>query len=135
MQNGKIFILCALMVWLSCGNVFASGSRDSGSYSRPSTSSSSRVNVTYEQGKALFKGRDRRYGKVKYCVTAANGSGLEKVRKRSLKPYAGRSAKLLVDNLYNCDQPDQKIQNLLGSTNTATVVYYLNKRHKLRLTN
>jgi len=92
---------------------------------------SSLADVTYEHGKSLFKGRDNRYGKIKYCV--ASGAEQKKLKKSSLKPYAGGSAQVLMDSLYNCDVPDQKIQTVFTKTDMTALVFYLNRRHKLKL--
>ena len=123
--------LLAMLLTISAS--LASGSRGSTSFpsTRSVTAPRSVEDITYEHGKNLFKGRDRRYGKIKYCV--ADGTDRKKVKKRSLKPYAGGSSKVLAENLYNCDNPNQKIQSVMNTTDMTALVYYLNKRHKLAL--
>lgn len=95
-------------------------------------SAKSLADVTYEHGKSLFKGRDQRYGAINYCVLSDNE--LQKVKKKSLKPFVGGSFEVLVDSLYNCDIPDQKIQTVFNKTDITALIFYLNRRNKLKLT-
>jgi len=44
------------------------------------------------------------------------------------------SVSAFVDSLYNCDSPDQKIADLVSDEQGNAILYYLNKRYKLRLT-
>lgn len=88
--------------------------------------------ITYERGKSLFKGRDQRFGKINYCVQV--GDELKKVNKKSIQSFEGASSKKLADNLYNCDVPDQKIQTVFNNVDMTALVFYLNKRNKLKLT-
>ncbi len=122
------FMVSDIAIASGSSGVYGGGSsRSSGSVG----SSSSRTDVTYEHGKSIFKGRNRRYGKLKYCID--NGEELEKVKRGTLKPYKSGSAELLADKLYNCEMPEEKISDILSRNDLISMLYYLNKRYKLKL--
>lgn len=128
----SLFISIALL--LSTNVLVASGTQGNPPSERTPRvgTAKSLAAITYEHGKSLFKGRDQRYGKISFCVQV--GDELEKVKKKSLQPFAGGSSTVLADNLYNCDTPDQKIQTVFNNVDMTALVYYLNKRNKLKLT-
>lgn len=89
------------------------------------------IDKLYEQGKALYKNGTASSGKVKYCVQT--GSGLTKLSRKSVKAYKKGSAATFANNLYNCDQPDVRIAQLVSEDEGQAILHYLNKRFKLRL--
>ena len=100
----------------------------SGGYSN---SQASKVDKAYEYGKAIYSGRISSVGKINFCVT--QGDEKIKVKRASLKPYAGKPINELADNLFDCDMPEERIFDKLGKKNMQHVLYYLNKRYKLKL--
>ena len=129
----KTLLMAIVIASVVVNSVLASGSRStesSGVFS--SGSARSAEDITYEHGKSLFKGRDRRYGKVKYCVPTDNNE-LKKVKGSSLKPYKNGASEALANDLFNCDNPNQRIAQVFTTTDMTALVYYLNKRHKLSL--
>lgn len=133
----RIFLLSLfILALLFCNSLSASGTQGQGALPNERTTrtgtAKSLAAITYERGKSLFKGRDKRYGKINYCVPV--GDELKQVKKKSLQAYAGGSSKVLAANLYNCDSPEQKIQTVFNEVDMTALVYYLNKRNKLKLT-
>lgn len=134
MLRGSLILSVLIGAFFISNLVSASGTRDfeAGQGTPRKGSAASLADITYEHGKSIFKGRNQRYGKINLCVPA--GDKLKKAKKKSLKPYVGGSIQLLADNLHNCDQPTQKIQTVLNDTDMTALLFYLNRRHKLKLT-
>ena len=89
------------------------------------------VDHAYEQGKAVFQGRATGVDKRRYCVDT--GTEKVKLKRSSLKPFKKGTAKALALALYDCDQPDLPIYQTLSAENLPYVLYYLNKRYRLKL--
>lgn len=130
--QSKIVAVVALSVLLPV-TAFASGG---GSYGGGGGGGSSyqparQVDQTYEVGKAIFNGRQSGYPKISYCVV----SGEQKlpVKSKTLKPYKGQSYNEFASHLYNCDNPDSLVSSELSSDGLLHILYYLNKRYKMRL--
>lgn len=126
----------ALVTFSAVSSAFASGGGGfggGGSYGGSNPASTARpVDQTYETGKAIFKGRKRGEPKLSYCVLADDGNKIP-VKRKSLKPFKGTSYNELANNLFDCEQPDKRINEVLSRDSFLYVVYYLNKRHKLDL--
>ncbi len=129
-------ILVLLLSFCIISSAFASGTRSPGSGGYTSGNSSrptrSAEDITYEYGKSIFTGRSVRYGRIKFCVPDASNK-LSKVKKSTLKLFAGVSVKEFSNNLYDCNSPNQKIMTVLKKADLTALVFYLNKRYKLRL--
>lgn len=89
------------------------------------------VDQTYEQGKAYYRERLADGTQLEYCVK--NGSELSKLSRRSVSAFKRGPASAFVDSLYSCAQPDTKISELIAADKGQAILYYLNKRFKLRL--
>lgn len=122
----KIAAVFMASFFLMVANASASGT----SYSS-SSSDGTKVDRAYEYGKSLYKGRIASVGKVKFCI--ASGDNVVKVKRDTLKAYAGSSFSGLGYRLVNCEQPAQRIVDKLGEKNTGFVLHYLDKRYKLKL--
>lgn len=93
------------------------------------------VDPTYERGKAVANGKIRDYGKAKVCVLPANEEAKGgKLKRKTLKPYRSVDVNVFATRLYICDQPELKAGEALESGDFLAVIYYLNKRFKLKLT-
>lgn len=131
------FMTALISLALAAPSVWASGSGGyggGGSYRQPSSSAPVRkVDQTYEYGKALFQGRISGVEKREFCVDVDG----EKValKRSSVKNYKGGSYQELANALYDCNQPEQKIGLDMSSDNFQFVLYYLNKRYRLKLSN
>ena len=126
-------ILFSATLALSTATAFASGggggySSGGGSYSQPQR----QVDQTYEVGKAIFNGRQSGVASISYCV--ASGEVKLPVKGKSLSAYKKTTYDNLAQNLYNCDKPDTLVASELSNDNLLYVLYYLNKRYRLRLT-
>lgn len=90
------------------------------------------VDHNYELGKAIYSGRSKQAPKIKYCID--DGTEKVKLKRSSLKAFKRKSQSELAGKLYDCDEPDTLALNKIGGDNMAYVLYYLNKRYKLRMT-
>lgn len=127
-------ILFSITIALSGTTAFASGGGGGGgfgggggSYSQPQR----QVDETYEVGKAIFNGRQSGVASISYCV--ASGDVKLPVKSKSLSDYKKTTYDNLSQNLYNCDKPDTLIATELSNDNLLYVLYYLNKRYRLKL--
>ena len=128
-------LLLALLLTFSTSIAFASGGYGGGGGYSGGSSSAPRAtpkDQVYEYGKALYKGRIKAVGKVPMCFKT--NEGVVKVKKSTLKPYKASSYQELANQLYLCDQPDQAVSTKLNGKQLGYVIYYLNKRYKLNLT-
>ncbi len=123
----KYLILLSIMTLGS--SVFASGG---GGFSGGSSSGRS-VDQIYEAGKHIYSGRNKTYGKLKICVVDENAAEKVKIKGKIMKTYKGKKLAELAHNLFDCQNPDQKILSLLSPNDMNLVLYYLNKRYKLKL--
>ena len=125
----NIIFMVTVSFSLIATNLWASGSTGFGN-SRP-PAPIRKVDENYEYGKALFQGRVTGIEKRAYCVQVDD----EKLplKRRTLKAYKAGSYLDFANALYYCDQPDLKIGNNLSKDHFGLVLYYLNKRFRLRL--
>ncbi len=92
------------------------------------------VDQLYEIGKALFKGRAGNHGKVKFCVAMQGETVGGKIRGKSVKPFKNGDAHAFAEHLYNCDDPDKRLTDLMEEPEVFAVLYYLDKRYKMNMT-
>jgi hypothetical protein len=130
------FVVSILLFWSSSsfadlGNM--SGVHGSiGGAHNSSTRSMRIIDEEFEKGKGIFLGRNREVGKIKLCI--ASGDEQVKLKRKTLKPYKGATVNGLVNSLHNCDKPDEVMLERLGRVHMSYLIYYLNKRYKLQLT-
>ncbi len=130
--------LMVLSLILLSSSTFAS---TGGGFGNPGNSgrytNTNSIDQVYEAGKKIYTGRNKAYGKLKFCVVDSESTEKLKLKlklKRStLKPYKGKSLLNLLTDLYNCDMPEQQIINILSTKDMYLILYYLNKRYKLKL--
>lgn len=92
-----------------------------------------RIDQQYELGKAYFKAPMANGEKLEYCVQT--DSGLKKLSRKSVKTFKRGSQSNFVDSLFSCVDPSVRIADAIPDGRSDAIVYYLNKRFKLRLTN
>ncbi len=124
----QLSVLFILM--LSMGSVHASGGFG-GSGGRLQTQV---VDPLYEEGKAVYSGKTSRSQRIDYCVLVPGGSEVQKLRRKSLKSFKRSSVRDFAVSLHDCDMPERKIADVLDQADFRAVIYYLNKRYKLKLT-
>ena len=90
------------------------------------------IDEEFEKGKGIFLGRNREIGKIKLCVVSGNEQ--VKLKRKTLTPYKGASVNGFINSLHNCDKPDEVMLERLGRVHMSYLIYYLNKRYKLELT-
>ena len=87
----------------------------------------------YETGKSIFKGRHSAYRGVKTCIKDTASNKVVKLKSKHLASYKRGAASALFHNLYNCARPDQKLADFMRPRDASLLMYYLNKRYKLKL--
>jgi hypothetical protein len=97
-----------------------------------STRSMRNADHQFDRGKAIVSGRNRQIGKLKFCVIS--GDEKVKVKRKTLKPYKGVPTDQFINSMYNCENPEELVLDRIGAMHMSDVVYYLNKRYKLKLT-
>lgn len=102
---------------------FASGAYSTGG-ARP-------VDETYEYGKSVYLGRAKGTEKIKYCVSVDGKP--EKLKRKHLKPYKNGSTRAFAEALVDCDNPERLALTTVQPDQVPVVLYYLNKRYKLKL--
>jgi len=107
---------------------FASGGGGGGGFT---PAPQRKVDQTYEVGKAIFTGRAKGEPSLEYCI-AVDGEKVP-VKRKSIKAYKEATYNDFARGLYNCDEPDKLVADSLTRDSLLYVVYYLNKRHKLKL--
>ena len=93
--------------------------------------SSQRIDQQYELGKSYYKARQADGTQLQYCIK--DNDSVKKLSRRSVRKFKNAAATDFVNSLYNCAAPDQKIVDLVNEEQGTAVLYYLNKRFKLRL--
>jgi hypothetical protein len=121
-------IMFGSSVLASGGGGYRGGGGISGDYSSRS------VDEIYEAGKHIYNGRNKTYEKLKICVVDEAAAEKVKIKSKIMKTYKGKKLELLAHNLFDCKNPEQKILGLLTPDDMNLVLYYLNKRYKLKLT-
>ena len=129
MHSVKLLIIASLVMFAA--PVFASGGGSYGGGGGLSAPQPRAVDRAYEYGKAIYQGRVKEVGKIQYCVK--QGEETVKLKRGSLKPYKGGTVNDLAQNLYDCKMPEDRIADRMSQKNLQFVLYYLNKRYKLKL--
>jgi len=126
-------LLLAPLALLSTGPAAASGSSGgfSGSSGGRAAPPPKAVDEVYEYGKAIYLGRAPGTKKVNYCVNVDGAA--KKLRGRTLRDYKGATQLDFANALVNCQQPDELALAGVRKEEIAYVLYYLNKRYRLNL--
>ena len=125
----SLLSVTTLCIVLSSPLAFASGG---GGFDQ-SGFSQSRIDQQYETGKSYYKSRQADGSRLEYCIK--NNDNLRKLSRGSVKPFKKGPASAFVDSLYSCGDPTLKIADAVPDGQGEAILYYLNKRFKLRLTN
>jgi len=126
----KYFMILCLTFFTSAA--FASGGGGGGSsYNAPARV----IDQNYEAGKNIYNGRSDAYGKLKFCVVDATTSEKVAIKRATVKPYKGKTVLGFAENLYDCNNPEEQMIQQLDPNDMNLVLYYLNKRYKLKLEN
>ena len=95
--------------------------------------SQQRIDQLYELGKSYYKSPQANGSRLEYCVK--NGDSLSKISRKSVSRFKRGPASEFVNSLYSCSDSSLKIADAIADGQGEAVLYYLNKRFKLRLTN
>jgi len=95
--------------------------------------SQKKVDQQYELGKSFYKARQADGSRLEYCVKS--DKGFKKLSRRSVKQFKKGPVSNFVDSLYSCSNSSQKIADVVSDDQGSAILYYLNKRFKLRLQN
>ena len=89
------------------------------------------VDQSYETGKAIYTGRKTNTPKLSYCLR--DGEQTVALKRKSIKQHKQGSYSSLAASLVDCDNPSLSVKQQLGSKDFLYVLYYLDKRCKLKL--
>lgn len=118
--------LAVALVLLLSSNAMASGGVDSfGEVPRDT------VDEAYEFGKAVYKGRIKGTEKIKYCVR--QDDEVKKLKRSTAKKYRKGSTQKFALALIDCKMPERLALTTMPREHIPAVLYYLNKRYKLKL--
>lgn len=131
--SSPLKLIFALLASLIASTSFASGGTGGLSGLSGGTGATPHRNVdeSYEYGKAVYLGRLPESEKLKYCVLV--DGEVKKVKRKTLKPYRKKTQVELANALYRCDDPSKLALHSVKQEQVAFVLYYLNKRFKLKL--
>ena len=93
--------------------------------------SQKKVDQQYEIGRSYYKSKQADGSTLNYCVKTSDS--LRKLSRKSVKPYKKGTVSAFVDSLYSCSNPELKISELVKEDQGEAILYYLNKRFKLKL--
>ncbi len=93
--------------------------------------SQKKVDQQYELGRSYYKSKQADGSTLTYCLR--NGDSLSKLSRKSVRPFKKGPVSAFVDSLYSCSNPDLKISQLVNDDQGEAILYYLNKRFKLKL--
>lgn len=118
---------------IACNSLASGGTGGLGGLSGGTGSTPQRgVDEIYEYGKAVYLGRSPDAEKLQYCVLVDGEA--KKLKRKTLKPYRKKTRVELANALYLCDDTSKLALHSLKQEQVAFVLYYLNKRFKLKLT-
>ncbi len=135
MNIKKIILFCTFVSIIALSNVVtASGSVYGGGSNFNSSSNFPRpVNQRYEHGKSLIKGSKSPYKGMKLCIdTKTEENNLQKFKAKYLKTYKEGKAQALARDIVVCSD-SRKLLDVMERNDAVSVLYYLNKRYKLKL--
>ena len=119
--------ICLSSVWASGGEADAvEESFDTSVYERKQAV----VDTAYETGKAVYNGRKSNVPKLSYCLKS--GEEMVEVKRKTIKQFKGSSYSGLAAGLYNCET-SLAVKKDLERQDFIHVLYYLDKRYKLKL--
>ena len=94
-------------------------------------SSQPKVDKQYELGRSYYKARQPDGSKLKYCVKSEKG--LKKLSRKSVRPFKKKLKSQFFESLYSCNKPQNRIVDLIAEGRSDAILYYLNKRYRLKL--
>ena len=134
---GVVWIVCAIsLVTASAGASGGSGGYGGGGNYSPQQ----RTDAAYERGKKVAKGRAPSARGFEVCVAASSeeadedGSLVAKeLSAGSLRPLRKTSPGQVAARLVDCTDATRLASDQLSQRDLSDLVYYLNKRYRLRL--
>ena len=90
------------------------------------------VDKYFELGESYYKSPLADGSRLEYCVLTAE-TGLKKISRRSVRSFRNGPKSRFVNKLLHCSDPSVKIVEIVPAEETDAILYYLNKRFKLRL--
>ncbi len=130
----NLIVLCAALILPGLGSASGTVPGNAPNFDPRRSQFGRPVDQLYEIGKALYKGRTGDHGKLKFCVAEKGADVGPKIRGKSVKPFKGGNAHAFADHIYNCDDPEQRLTKLMGEPEVFAVLYYLDKRYKMKMT-
>ena len=123
------------LLWMTVAIVTTSSAMASGGFSSlgsNGTGGARLVDEVYEYGKSIYKGRADGAEKIKYCVKV--DGEVKKLKRSTARPYRKGLVKDFALALIDCKDPERLALMTMERDHVPVVLYYLNKRYKLKLT-
>ncbi len=89
------------------------------------------IDHSYEEGKAIYQGRAQGARKIKYCVDF-DGERVP-LKRKTIKQFRNVDIVKFANSLYDCANPEKLVGLSVSQSNFRYVLYYLNKRYRLKL--
>ena len=129
----KLFAITSLLITLPLF-CYASGTTgDSGSYGQSDSKPTRQIDQVYERGKAIYTGRSKQYRKYKFCIIDKTSQKPVKITSKRLKPFKKTTYQQVANEIVKCDEADKAITSIVHIDDLALIVYYLDKRYRLKL--
>ena len=95
------------------------------------TSAQPGIDRLYEEGKSYYRAKLADGTQLEYCIKG--DSGLTKLSRKSVKPFKKGLSVEFINRLYSCTDPNLKIVDAVPANQSDAILYYLDKRFKLKL--
>jgi len=95
------------------------------------------IDSVYALGKSIYMGDGQRVRGLTVCLSVYekddDGPRAVRISRDVLKPFKGRPVIALATRLVDCEAPSSQVALLLDRVEFRALVYFLNKRFRLRL--
>ena len=90
----------------------------------------------FQQGLSRYKGLDKSLGKLPWCLKVDDQLVKLNIFNvwKTYGRFKGVTTNHFVDSLYICDRPEKTAYEFIGKQHMRAIVYYLDRRFKLYLT-
>jgi len=94
-------------------------------------------NSAYILGKSIYHGRGKRVPGLRICLSVydeeADAAKAVRLSRKVLRPFRGQHITSLTLRLVGCEAPISQVALILSRTEFRALVYFMNKKFRLRL--
>jgi hypothetical protein len=135
-----VVLFALLAVFLSSTVVRAGGAManperlDSGTFNGSDLRLS---NSAYILGKSIYQGRGKKVPGLGICLSVydeeTDAAKAVRLSRKELRPFRGQHITALTSRLVDCEAPTSQVALILSRTEFRALVYFMNKKFRLRL--